>query len=199
MSVAGADDPDGNDPRLLHFRPPRAEDALMILGWRTDPEIAQRMFTDVTADPERQRAWLAAMDQRADYRHFLILSHGLPIGYLSYGEIDWHNRHCVPGFYVGVKDKRTAAATYLHWYIMDYAFYRLDMNKVISWVLDTNPRMIRNLRLLKEREVGVLRQHVRKADGWHDVHVFELLRADWERHPRLFARDTTLAAFDSEG
>jgi len=168
----------------------------MILDWRTDPEIAARMFTDVDYDPEQQRRWLGAMDTRSDYRHFVILSHGEPIGYLSYGQIDWTHRHCVPGFYVGAKEKRTSAAAYLHWFIMDYAFYRLDMNKVLSWVLDTNPRMLRNLRLLKEREVGILRDHVRKADGWHDVHLFELLRAEWERQPRLFSQEMTLAAFD---
>ncbi len=183
-------------PRLLHFRRPVPDDAAMLLAWRTAPETAQHMFTEVTATLDQQKDWLARMAARDDASQFIICSGGAPIGYLSYGEIDRTNRHCVPGFYVGVAEQRTPAATYLHWYLMDYAFYHLDMNKVISLVLDTNHRMVRSLRLLKVTEVGVRRQHIRKADGWHDVHVFELLRADWERQPRLFPREQTLAAFD---
>ena len=182
--------------RLLHFRRPTPDDAELILNWRTDPEIAATMFSEVAYDLDRQRAWLIEMSQRSGYSHFLICSVGEPIGYLSYSQIDPVHRHCVPGFYVGVRERRTSAATYLHWYIMDYAFYGLGMNKVVSWVLDTNPRMIKNLRLLKEHEVGVMRQHVRKLDRWHDVHVFEVLRSEWESHPRLFPRDETLAAFE---
>ena len=180
----------------LHFRRPTLEDAGQIMAWRTDSEITRTMFSDFKPDLENQKTWLSRVDGEPDYRHFMICTEGLPIGYLCYTKIDFHSRHCVPGFYVGVRDKRTDAASYLHWYIMDYAFYRLDMNKVISEVLDTNPRMVRSLRLLRETEVGIHRQHVRKADGWHDVHVFELLRSEWERQPRLFPRDETLRAFD---
>jgi len=182
--------------RLLHFRRPAAEDAAMLLDWRTDPEIARNMFSEVGYDLDRQRAWLESVSARADYSHFLILTEGTPIGYLSYSAIDRRNLHCVPGFYVGAREHRARAAGYLHWFIMTYAFERLGMNKVVSQIMDCNPRMVRSLRLLKMEEVGVHRRHVLKSDGWHDVHLFELHREVWERQPQPFPRDEILAAFE---
>ncbi|CAK0775748.1 RimJ/RimL family protein N-acetyltransferase [Azospirillaceae bacterium] len=182
--------------RLLHFRRPTLDDARTILDWRTDPEISRHMFSDITYDLDKQRAWITSISQRSDYRHFIIGTEGRSIGYLSYSQIDSHNGHCVPGFYVGDRDARTSAASYLHWFIMDYAFFGMGMNKVISQVMDCNTRMAKSLRLLKEREVGIYRRHIRKADGYHDVHVFELMREEWETHPRLFPLEQTLGAFE---
>lgn len=184
------------EKRLLHFRPPVADDAQMLLAWRTRPDIARNMYSAIDPDPDRQRAWLEAMTARSDYRHFIIGSGGQPIGYLSYSQIDPVHRRCLLGSYVGVRDTPGRAASYLYWYVMDYAFYRLGLNKVVSEVLDTNPSLIKGLRLCGEREVGVLREHIRKDDGYHDVHVFEVLRRDWDKAPRVIDREDTLAAFD---
>ncbi len=181
---------------LLHFRRPTVDDAAMLLAWRTDPRIAQYMYTEVEHDMERQRAWLTNLVERSDHRAFVIGSAGCWIGFLAYSSIDWHNAHCVAGSYVSVRDTPTRAASYLFWYVMDYAFHRLEMNKVISEVLDTNTQMLRSLRLLKQPEVGVRRQHVRKRDRFHDVYVFEMLREDWVVRPRLFPLDQTLSAFE---
>jgi|GEM_PF-3442990 len=223
------------DASLLHFRHPVEADARQLLLWRRSSEITRHMYTEVPDDLDRQRAWLASMDVREDFRHFVIGSGGEDIGYLSYSRIDRVHLHCVPGFYVcdgrgipressakdgrdgalvtgrdGVRGdereesgtawrtRRAVAAGYLHWFIMDYAFYRLGMNKVISEVLDTNIQIIRSLRLLKEREVGVMRQHIRKADVWHDVYLFELLRSEWEASRRPLPTTLTLAAFPLE-
>jgi len=180
---------------ILQFRRPTPADAKMLLDWRTDPEIAARMFSDVAHDLDRQRAWLESVAGRQDYSHFVIRTDGVDIGYLSYSAIDRVNLHCVPGFYVGDRERRAHAAGYLHWFIMTYAFRRLGMNKVISQIMDCNPRLVRSMRLLKMEEVGVQRRHILKADGWHDVHLFELHRDVWERQPQIFPEAEVLAAF----
>ena len=50
----------------FRFRPPLSDDAAMILGWRTRPDITRFMVTDIEdPDVERQKAWLAAEAGRA--------------------------------------------------------------------------------------------------------------------------------------
>jgi RimJ/RimL family protein N-acetyltransferase len=180
----------------LRFRPPTLADAELLLDWRTSSEIARQMYSEISYDLEQQKIWLQSVSQRDDYCHFIIENLGESIGYLSYSRIDRKNLHCVPGFYVGSRSPQAAIAVgCLHWFIMDYAFYGLGMNKVISEVLASNTRLIRSLRLLKETEVGIFRQHICKNDVWHDVHLFELLRETWENQPHPFDRPATLEAF----
>jgi len=181
----------------FRFRHPHAKDAAMLLDWRTRPDVTRYMFTDI-ADPseERQRAWLAAMDTRDDYRHFVIEAEGRPIGYASYNGIDWINRHCSSGLYVGDPVDRRRYAGFLAPFIHDYCFYALGMEKLINEYMDGNDRLIRCQYLCGYRLVGVLKRHIWKNDSWHDVHLMELLREAYDAVPRAFSREHTLAAFE---
>lgn len=185
----------------FRFRPPLPDDAAMLLAWRTDPAITRFMFTDLDhADAERQRAWLSAMEARADFRHFVIEHDGRPVGYLSYTDIDPVHRRCSTGSYMAAERDRRMLAGYLHAFIMDYAFERLGMNKVVNFFMAGNDNVIRIQSVLKCRPVGVLKEHVFKYGRFHDVHVFETLKSEWETHPRAFPKTRTLAAFaEAEG
>ncbi|MDQ2101859.1 GNAT family N-acetyltransferase [Azospirillum isscasi] len=181
---------------MFRFRRPALDDAEMILRWRTEPSITRFMFTDLeNPDVERQRAWLAAMETRRDFRHFIIEYEDRPIGYLSYSDIDWVHLRCSSGSYIVEERDRRKLAGFLHNFIMDYCYYGMGMNKIVNYFIEGNDTVIRIQRVLKTREVGVLRQHVHKYGRFHDVYVFETLRSEWEGHIRLFPRETTLAAF----
>jgi hypothetical protein len=45
------------------------------------------------------------------------------------------------------------------------------------------------------RSVDVLREHLYKYGGFHDVHQFDIAEPEWRGQRRLFAREKTLAAF----
>ncbi|QCO16645.1 GNAT family N-acetyltransferase (plasmid) [Azospirillum brasilense] len=181
---------------MFRFRRPTAADAEMLLRWRTEPSITRFMFTDLeNPDVDRQRAWLAAIEARRDFRHFIIEHEERPIGYLSYSDIDWVHLRCSSGSYIVEERDRRKLAGFLHNFIMDYCYYGMGMNKIVNYFMEGNDTVIRIQRVLKIREVGVLRQHVHKYGRFHDVYVFETLRSEWEGHIRLFPRETTLAAF----
>ena len=180
----------------FRFRHPTEDDAAMLLAWRTDPAITRYMYTDLeNADVGTQAAWLRAMAGRADFRHFVIEHADRPVGYLSYTDIDRVNRRCSTGSYIVDAAARRTVAGFLHSFITDYGFYRLGMNKMVNHFMAGNDAVIAIQRRLRIREVGVLRQHIWKHGRFHDVHVFELLRSEWETHPHPFPRERTLAAF----
>lgn len=181
---------------LFRFRPPTPDDAAMLLDWRTDPDITRFMFTDIIdGTVEKQRDWLAAMAQRSDFRHFIIEHDGAPLGYLNYADINWLHRRCSSGSYMMTDYARKMLAGYLYAFIMDYAFYGLGMHKLVNYFMDGNDKIIKIQRMVKHREVGILKDHIFKYDRFHDVYVFELLESEWRHHPRAFTRDQTLAAF----
>lgn len=178
------------------FRKPAPDDAAMLLAWRTDPVVTRFMFTDLEhADVDKQRAWLAAMETRRDFRHFIVEHDGAAVGYLSYSEIDWTHKRCATGSYMATPQARRMLAGYLHAFIMDYACYVMGMHKVVNYFMAGNDNVVKMQRILKCREVGVLKEHVCKYGVFHDVHVFETLESEWRNHARAFTRAQTLAAF----
>lgn len=180
----------------FRFRPPTLDDAGLLLRWRTDPAITRFMYTDIeNPDEERQRAWLAAAAGRADFCHFVIEHAGQPIGYLSYSDIDRVNRRCSSGSYIGDRSAGGTVPGLLSTFILDYCFYGLGMNKIVNSFLAGNDGVIHIQRLLKFREVGVLREHIFKYGRFHDVTLFEMTRAEWESRRHPFTREHTLAAF----
>jgi RimJ/RimL family protein N-acetyltransferase len=165
----------------ISFRIPTLEDAPLLLSWRSQPRINDMMFSDVHAgDIDKQCDWLVRCEQRQDYKHFLILGDGEPVGYLSYTGIDRLNGHCSCGSYFGSIEAGRKYGGHMHAYFMDYLFYGLGMRKNVVQILGANPRVLKLQRLLGLREVGVLKAHILKNDIPVDVYVFELLREDWE-------------------
>ncbi|HVJ52108.1 MAG TPA: GNAT family protein [Aliidongia sp.] len=179
------------------FRRPTLADAEMLLDWRTRPEITRFMLTDIENDIEQQRRWLATCETRRDYEHFIVLRAELPIGYVSYAQIDRVSRHCVPGTYMVLEPAERHLASYTNTFILDYCFYRMDMNKAIFTIMAENERFIRAKHMAGVRLVGILKDHVWKYGQFHDLHMFEQTRGEWEATKRIFRREHTLAAFPS--
>lgn len=177
------------------FRTPTIADAEMLLDWRTRPEITRFMFTDIEPDIDKQRAWLRSCAARDDFVHFIVEWRDRPIGYLSFAEIDRVNRRCTPGTYLSLKPKERYIAAFTHSFVLDYAFYRLGMNKVCYAIMGGNENFIRAKPLHGVRSVGVMREHIFKYGAFHDVHLFEITEEEWRGQRRLFPREKTLAAF----
>lgn len=180
----------------FRFRRPNLDDAARLLAWRTRPEITRFMVTDLEPDLERQQQWLQHCAACKDYEHFLIYLEDEAVGYLSYSEIDRTHRHCSSGSYLISGTKTRLMAGFLYPFILDYAFFRLDMHKILNTFLEGNDKVIAIQEQIGFRRVGVQRQHVWKYQRWHDLWLFEMLREEWEQRPPLFPRSHTLAAFE---
>lgn len=182
---------------LFRFRRPAETDAELLLDWRKRPDVTRWMFTDIEHGVEEQRAWLKRCDTRDDMRHFVIENEERPVGYLAFAQIDRVSRHCSTGHYFADAEDRRRLGGYMHAFIMDYAFYALDMNKVVNSFMQGNTKVLKLQTILRYRCVGLYREHVFKYGCWHDVHVYEMLRREWETHPHPFSREVTLAAYEA--
>lgn len=179
------------------FRKPQISDAQMILDWRTRPEVTRYMYTDVAYDLDKQKVWLEKCSEREDYRHYLVCSDDRPVGYVCFHDIDWQNKCCSNGSYLGDLSERTKIGALWTWYIHDYVFYELKMHKMVTTFMSGNDRVVKGQEVNGLRHVGIYRDHIYKYERYHDVYVFELLKEDWDRFPRRpFTVEETLAAFE---
>jgi len=181
---------------VLNFRKVKVEDAAMTLKWLTDPGVTRYLYTDINHDVTAQENWITRCKSRTDFLHFIMCVNDRPIGYLSFADYDRHNRRCSTGNYIYQYEDRRRYGGLLHTFIMDYAFFKLDCHKVVNSFMGGNDRILRIQQVLKLNYVGLYRDHIYKHGRYYDVHVFELLRSEWEKQRRLYSRAETKLAFE---
>ena len=67
--------------------------------------------------------------------------------------------------------------------MLHLGFERLGLERVTAWANTTNGRSQTALERVGFRREGVLAAWHRHGDVFHDVVVYAMLRADWERSP----------------
>jgi UDP-4-amino-4,6-dideoxy-N-acetyl-beta-L-altrosamine N-acetyltransferase len=180
----------------LNFKRIEISDASLVLKWRTDPEITKGMYTDLV-DPtlEKQIIWIKSLQERDDYRAYMIQDEGESVGFLCFDEIDYRHQRCSTGSYIYVREARLKYAVTLHTYICNYAFHELKLNKIVNYILDANEKVVKLQSIHKTRYVGHLKQHIYKNNELLDVHIFEQLKEDWCKQKQHFSLDIIKAAF----
>lgn len=182
----------------LSFKHITSTDAELLLKWRTAQEITKHMFSDLQ-DPsiEKQYQWIDSLANRKDYFAYMIQDNGHSIGFLCFTDIDFANQRCSTGSYIYEREPRLKYGLTLHTYICNYAFHKLQCNKIINYILDANEKVVKLQKLHKSRFVGILKQHIFKNGTFYDVHVFEQLKEDWVNQKQHFTLDIIRDAFDN--
>ncbi len=177
---------------------PLSEAALpQVLAWRTDREITRYMFTDIEADLEQQRRWFQRISADPSCCHWLIRCSGQPVGLAYLSDMDFANRHCSCGFYIGEKRFQRFGGLILPG-IVNYVFEQLEFHKIYGEVMAGNDNVLKLHDLHGYRQVGVWQEQVFKYGSWHDVHLFELLRSRWQELSSHY-RQFRIPVLDQEG
>lgn len=177
---------------------PLHEDALeQVLRWRTSPEVTRHLFTDIAFDMDRQREWFRRVSADPTCRHWLIRQDDRNVGLAHLTDIDEAAGHCNCGFYIGGPEARRLGGAILPG-IINHVFGTLGFRKIWGEVMAGNTNVRKMHAVLGYREVGVLREHIHKNGHWHDVHLFELFRSEWEERRALFS-PYRIPVLDGEG
>jgi UDP-4-amino-4,6-dideoxy-N-acetyl-beta-L-altrosamine N-acetyltransferase len=157
-----------------------------VLAWRNHPNVARFMCDDRPITPEQHSRWMARVLASDTQRYWIVEHGGCARGVVNLADIDWDHRRCSWGFYRGQPDtaaegaeNRLRMSDALR-RVAEIAFIDLRLDKVCAQVLESNERsLVLHDRIGFVRE-GVLRAHVRRADGVHDVVLLSMLRSEWE-------------------
>lgn len=164
---------------FLSYRPVTADDAKLLLDWRTAAHVAPYMLSEVAYDIERQRAWIERSQARDDYHDRIIRIEGKDVGYNSITVTDRVNGIGEVGVYMGDPEAPAALSVYNFVGTLNHAFYTLGLHKLVNHVVAWNDRVIRTQAFIGYRHAGVLKNHILKDGARHDLHIFEQEAAEW--------------------
>ncbi|MDT3427998.1 UDP-4-amino-4,6-dideoxy-N-acetyl-beta-L-altrosamine N-acetyltransferase [Paenibacillus forsythiae] len=163
---------------MLKFIKLQAEHLALLLDWRTQPEVTKYMFSDIEYNYDKQLQWYEAIINNPNERYWVIELNDRLIGLVSLNNIQWRDRRCYWGFYIGEADARIYGGL-IGPYVYRYVFEELGFKKIMGEIMEGNEN-VRKIQIIQGcREVGVLKDHVYKYDKFHNVYVLEMLNTDW--------------------
>ena len=171
--------------KRLRLRPPRAEDAPVMITWFEDMEVTQYLFVRTPPSLEQEKEWLDARAKDPDSIFWVIEVDGKAVGSTGIQMIDWKNGFGLTGTVIG--DKKVwgkGVGGDLMKLRADFVFRQTALRKLKSGYIEGNEASARAQAACGYVEVGRWRQD-RFVDGeWRDLILTELLREEWEaKHP----------------
>lgn len=180
----------------LTLKLPALDDAEPLLALASDPEVTRWFSWGPYRDVEEPRAWIEAQAQQREqglHLDFVVhdREHG-PIGVTGLGELSRRDRRAMVGTWFGAAHWGSGANAESKALIAHLAFEICGFERLGAY---SNPDNIRSARALERvgftRE-GTLRGWHRHGDRQLDVHIFGMLRADWESGPLRETRVTAI-------
>jgi ribosomal-protein-alanine N-acetyltransferase len=182
----------------LTLRPPHPDDAPALFALGRDPEVTRWFSWGPYTDLDEPRAWIA--EQAAQREQGLQLDfvvhdreHG-PIGVTGLAELNRRDRRAMVGTWLG-RDHWGSGANAESKALLAHAGFRIcGLERLGAYSNPDNARSASALERVGFTREGTLRGWHRHGDRQLDVHVFGLLRADWESGPLHDVKVTAIGA-----
>lgn len=167
---------------MVKLRNIQVEDLEMIMNWRMDPEVTKYMYTDPILTIEKQLHWLESINKDKSYKYWIIeLDDETPVGVLNLANIDYQNKKCNWGYYLGSLEARgKGLARKLECNILDYIFYKLGLNKLWCEVFSFNQDVIEIHKKFGSKVEGIHKDHIFKNGEFYDVISMGIIKSQWD-------------------
>jgi RimJ/RimL family protein N-acetyltransferase len=168
--------------KLVRLRPPRIEDAEMMITWFEDLEVTRFLKLRHPPSLEAEKEWVDKVAKDPNHIQWVIEFEAAPVGTTAIVQIDWKNGFGTTGTIIGNK---AAWGKGLGREMMQlrtaYAFTQLPLRKLKSGYIEGNTASARAQAAAGYREVGRWHRD-RFVDGeWRDHVLTEVQRDDWEK------------------
>lgn len=163
------------------------DDGWDVVKWRNDPQIKAFFFEEEPLAFYTHLEWIDKIKRDPNVRYYMIQINedddhkALTVGTIGLNHIDWRNRTAEFGWFLIGEPKRRnwgygKEAIFL---LLDYAFNHLNLNKIWLQTMALNKAASAVYRKIGFQNEGILREQKFKNGEYIDVHVYGLLRGDF--------------------
>ena len=168
--------------KLVRLRPPKPEDAAVIITWFEDLEVTRFILLRFPPSIEMEQEWLDRMAKSQDDIVWVVEHEGSAAGGTAIHQINWKNGSGTTGTTIG---DRSLWGKGLGREVMQlrcrFAFTQLPLRKLKSAYFDGNDASAKAQAAAGYREVGRYRADQFIDGSWVDQIITEVLREDWEK------------------
>jgi ribosomal-protein-alanine N-acetyltransferase len=169
----------------LTLRYAARDDAPALLELASDPAVTRYFSWGPYTSIEEPEAYIAGLPERRERgeRLDLLVVHREdgPIGVTGLSELSRRDRRATVGSWFGHRWWGSGANFEAKALVAALAFEHLGLERLTAWANRRNGRMLVSLERIGFRREGMLSAWQRHGDEVHDMVVFGLTRAAWER------------------
>jgi UDP-4-amino-4,6-dideoxy-N-acetyl-beta-L-altrosamine N-acetyltransferase len=159
------------------------EAQLQVLKIRNEEYIRQWMFTGNEINIEDHFMWIEKLKTDKSQICLTIINESIqPVGAVNIKKIDKNNGNAELGFYKSQNLDEKGLMTVSLSAVINYSFDILGLEKIYSEVFENNIKSINIFKRLFFMEEGFLRSHIIKDEIRIGVHMFGLLRNEWNMY-----------------
>lgn len=179
--------------RDFYLRPLLKDDIVNgWLDWMRDSEATRFLSYSDSVNTESLENYLEASQPPSDYMFAICLTNGDHyIGNAKIGSINWAHKNATYGRLIGIRPAvGKGVGTEVLKALAGFAFFRLDLHRIYTSVVNTNIASIRSNEKAGARKEGVLRHHFLSGTTYIDCTSFSIIRTDvcraeWEKRFQL--------------
>lgn len=153
-------------------------DAEMILKWRNQDSVRLNMYNHEVIDLDTHMKWFASILKSESCQYFIYEQNLKPLGVLSFSEIDKKNKKATWAFYSGDTTVRGVGSE-MEQLALEYAFNKLDLNKLYCEVLEFNSAVINFHRKFGFKIEGIKRKDYLRDGQYYDIYQLALFKSDY--------------------
>jgi RimJ/RimL family protein N-acetyltransferase len=169
--------------KQVYIRILEKSDILTTQKWLNDPVISDIMGYLPVLTLENQLSWFDSIKNDKSRFIFAICtkSENVHIGNVGLGNIDYVHRHCMFNIFItDSKDRSIGIGTEATRLALDFAFNRLNMNKVHLRTSDRFKEANKLYLKLGFKKEGVLREHYYTNGKYEDKILYSILKREYE-------------------
>lgn len=160
------------------LRAVRDNDLELMLSWRNNPAVREKMYTRHEISLSEHRDWWARTKERDDLEYRIYEQLGVPLGVVALTDIDFVNSNCCWAFYADPEAPRGTGSR-MEYLALERAFDGLHLKKLYCEVLDFNAAVIKLHQKFGFLIEGTLRKQHKYLDKYIDVIRLGLLESEW--------------------
>lgn len=167
------------------------EDVPQIQRWVNNSEVTRFLRVYLPMSRHTEEEWFEKISKATDQVVLGIENkEGNLIGTMGVHGIDYRNGTATTGALIGEPDYfGKGYGTDAKMYLLHWAFTELNLRKVCSQVLATNPRSKRYLEKTGYREVGVKKAHELFQGSFVDMYIMEIFKDEFLEKWNLFQKE----------
>lgn len=169
----------------VRLRAIERQDLPLFVAWLNDPEVRQHLLVNIPLSQAQEDGWFDRMLARPLEEQPLGIEVRTPegwrlVGNCSFFDLDWRNRCCEIGIFIGDKEYwGRGYGTQVMQLMLKYGFNTLNLNRVYLRVYESNPRGIKCYEKAGFRHEGRLWQAIFQDGRYIDLLMMSVIRSEW--------------------
>lgn len=160
------------------LRPMTDADLGRVLAWRNNVSIRANMYTQREITLDEHHAWWERVKDAPKFAFFLYERVGLPLGYVSFSNIEPRPATAMWGFYAAPEAPK-GTGSLMTFCAMETAFGPLNLRKLNAEAVSCNAASIGLHESFGFQHEGLFRAQVLIGDALDDVIRLALFAEDW--------------------